>query len=93
MACAFIRKIAVHAKSSRCADTDDVASLCDVYAGSACGIGLHGMVDDAFAALLDYVMAEIQRAPFDRELAAICRQADRDFNACQRAEQTSFCPH
>ena len=93
MANAFIRKIAVHAKSGGRTDTDDVAALCDVYAGSACGIGLHGLVDDAFAALLDYVMDDIQQASIDRELAAICRQADRDFNACERAEQAAFCPH
>lgn len=93
MASAFIKKIATHAKSSGSTDTDDVAALCDAYAGSACGVGLHGIVEDAFAALLDEVMAEVQRVPFDRELAAICRQADRDFRACERAEQAAFCPH
>ncbi len=86
----FIQKIAIHAKSSGHTDTDDVAALCDAYIGFSCGTGLHGMSDDAFAALLDEVMAEVQHAPFDRDLAAVCRQADRDFRACEQAEHRAF---
>jgi hypothetical protein len=35
-------------------------------------------------------MAEVQHAPFDRDLAAVCRQADRDFRACEQAEHRAF---
>lgn len=90
MASAFVKAIATHAKSSRRTNTDDMAALCDAYAGSACGTGLTGLVDEAFAALLDHVMDEVQRAPFDRKLSAVCRQGERDFRTCEAFERQQF---